>query len=270
MLGILCSKTLRATDIRFLNDYQEFEMGFNHIIDILKERINSNFHKDEKLNDSIKNIYIVLQKFIYEDLETRRSYITSFTDKKDNLRQWMAYGKANASYCIGFKAEIFDLFKKKHRRMREFAYHFKPVSYDGNKVAQHILEPKTLLSELNKLLENGKNRQEASKKAADLIINELMFSVCSVKPGQFIDESESRLIFQTRCPDVHPKKINFSERSGIVVPHIDISFDYDWIEEIIIGPNIQKELAEKGLKSLLESKEINCKITHTQCTLRQF
>lgn len=276
--NILLNGTLRATDIRFLNDYREFDEGLKHVENRLIE-LSNNFGRLGLSNrevDAVKKFYETLSIFLPLNARNRYSYVTSFTDKRDRLSQWMAYGKSNASYCIGFKSDFFQFFKEKFRvegqkeLISDLSYNFKEVSYEGIEYVNSIIESNDIFEAVNNAIMLN---HTATQLLAPLhkIYNELMYAICSIKPKEFADESEFRLIFQTRKIGAMPNILQFYDRSGIVVPFIDYAFDYKWIEEIIIGPNIQKDLARKGLETLLRAKGIDPDIIkHTECTLRQY
>ncbi|WP_435782893.1 hypothetical protein [Cellvibrio sp.] len=189
----------------------------------------------------------------------------------------MSYGKMNASYCIGFKSDFFDALKGKLSTTPTsgLSYAFEKVSYEGHQHVNSIIAIENIILRIDAAIsgndvDNDELMDDFASKLVDEMIEKIMFAACAIKPKEFTDESESRLIFLTNEAKIAPQNIQICERSGILIPFIDFEFDYEWIEEIIIGPNIQTDLAQKGLESLLKSKGINCKVTPTTCTLRQF
>jgi hypothetical protein len=58
-------------------------------------------------------------------------------------------------------------------------------------------------------------------------------------------------------------------KSGIIAPYRAIPFPKNSIEEIIVGPSENKDLAVKGLRSLLSSLDYNVKVSSTETSFRR-
>lgn len=270
LLGIIESRELRATDIYFLNDFREFTHGMDQVRGLLDKAVANYQKRVGQMNKNVKTIYDLLQR-IYPMNANYNHYITSFTDQRDNLRQWMSYGKSNASYCIAFKAGFYDSIKVPEGMISVMD----KVNYDPFDHKQRTNLDEKIIEDFRLAIEN--KTDSPIRKIVTKQLRTLYAFNCTFKTSEFRDESETRFIFQLNSqastdhdtPN-YSNLVKFTERAGILIPHINIPFELKWIEEIIIGPNIQKEFAETGLKSLLSARGVNCKVSHTACTLRQF
>lgn len=265
LIGILKSKKLWATNINFLNDYNEYKIGIETLKKICDKHIN--LEVEEKHAD-LEAFYKSFLKTFYEkmliNLNERNHYIVSFTKSRDNLRQWMSYGAKNSSYAIGFDYEKLKNIKLGESSIasEHFTYCLHDVAYNMDDIEKHL----SLESIYQGILVNKDNIHNYTIS----LINHILIGLCALKEPTFIDENETRMVLQDRKVGVFSEKIQYRSQAGVITPYIDVPFEYDSIVEIIIGPNTHKELASKGLMSLLKSHGIDCKINYTECSLRQF
>jgi|WetSurMetagenome_2_1015567.scaffolds.fasta_scaffold202366_1 hypothetical protein len=123
LLGILESKSIWATHVRYLNDASEFTHGLSIAAQCIKAiRINlesnlKGFPDDtSRLNARHKAEDIMLEDISHflSDLQKVPVYVACFFDDEenehllesqgvgDNLGQWRAYSKKSTGFCIGF------------------------------------------------------------------------------------------------------------------------------------------------------------------------
>lgn len=265
LIGILKNKNLWATDINFLNDYNEYKIGIKALKKVCDDLINREIVENHA---HLKAVYVeflkIMRNSITENLNSRNHYIVSFTNSRDNLRQWMSYGASNSSYAIGFNKEKLKNIKLGGDEIasNQYAYSLNDVAYDISNIEKKLSIDQVVKNIKASKIENGRY-------ALDLV-NELLFGLCALKEHSFNDENETRMVLQDRKIGVFSETIQYRTQAGVITPYIEIPFDYDAIEEIIIGPNMHNELASHGLKCLLNSYGIDCVIKHTECSLRQF
>ena len=258
LIGILTRRKIWATDIEFLNDYEELLVGIKElgrVAKVNKEKMNGNNPYEKSLFD----FYDIYEKNLRKNISSIRIFIASFTKTRDNLRQWMAYGRPNSSYSIAFKGNMLNDVEK--IRSDGLKYCQKDVDYELDTLLSRSLDATFLKEKISE----GNPLDEVLKR----VFNDGMFGCCSVKRKEFSDENESRLIFQAKVDSTACLNSSFRNWGGIIVPYIEVPICIESIDEIIIGPNVNKFLAEKGLNNLLKSNGINPKISHSDCTLRQ-
>ena len=259
LIGILENNSIWATDIEFLNDYEEFLVGLREIKDVIERNRNS-----QKNIVEVADMYDLLGRVLRENLLGRNTFIASFTKTRDNLRQWMSYGKPNSSYSIGFDPGVLENMPLDPLRHRsdELAYSLKNVDYELDTLISRTLN----FDNLKKML-LGKN---FSAEILHKVVNDVMFGCCLVKRKHFSDENEVRMVLQTRKMDMPYSKSRFRNWGGVATPYINVPIPMHSIKEIIIGPSISRDLAKLGVARLIRQKNIACDISHSECTLRQY
>ncbi len=96
--GILASKELWATEIRFLNDSTEFATAIDAVARELRARLDDLDSAEER--ERAEGIFRDL-----ESLEEAEYFVTSLTEEHDDLNQWRAYGGAHTGFALGFNVE---------------------------------------------------------------------------------------------------------------------------------------------------------------------
>lgn len=264
LLGIIGTQSIWATDINFLNDFEEFSIGKKVI------RKSIDYHRDElikknpgKLTNSLMYLfYNSLASLTEKNANSREYYITSFTKKRDYIRQWMSYGNKNSSYSIAFDKSEFlqEISINNEIRKNKLQYTVNDVSYSHREI----------LEELNFNHLFALIKEEGGEQKIIDLIDKIDSKICSIKHENFSDEDEVRAIAKTIESNSICANKKFRTQSGVITPYTEIPFPKNLIKEIIIGPNNNKECAELGVRKLLKLHGIECKITHTRCTLRQF
>ena len=95
LTGVLGSKHLWATDIRYLNDTTEATFGKQRLDQLLAEDNTHGFPVPEALK--------VFRRIWRNFRLTRRPFVACFCSAPDLLSQWRGYGKLG--YSIGFEKE---------------------------------------------------------------------------------------------------------------------------------------------------------------------
>ena len=269
LLGILNNNSLWATHIHFLNDIKELHSGverLNLFLEQEKKMVNELITDNELLDlhpalrflctsydQTINDLNFLLNEKI--DI-----YIISFTDKKDNLRQWMSYCPPNGGYCIEFNEEVFD--NMTNLLSNNIMSKLMPVSYEGIN-CENYLSIKNVLSDIFK----QKGDIDSLKNYIIDRNKNILFDCCSSKENMFQDESEKRIIIQASKQN---NSIKHRTKSGVIIPYIEYIFNPSCIKSIWIGPNLNKELARAGIEKLLKTKNITCKIEESICSLRSY
>ncbi|WP_247841896.1 DUF2971 domain-containing protein [Pseudomonas sp. MWU12-3103b] len=258
LTGIIQRQALWATDIGFLNDSREMFAG----IDLIRRRcdhISTIETTDKKIQNAIREFYGQIPEFVEKNLIKRNIYIISFSKARDNLRQWMSYCPKNAGYSIELDSNkvladgMLEYEKKVVCRLEEVDYHEERIN--------EILV-------LNKIFSSTEVALANLEQVFLSLANELFFHCCAVKPKEFYDEQETRLVIHSRMEKTH--EASFRTRAGIIIPYFEYPIEHSSIKEITIGPNINMSLARKGLEMFLEKHSITCKVRESKCSLRNF
>lgn len=259
LMGIVKNQGLWATDVRFLNDSMEMHAGLQLVYrrcHELRDQVRNRPEHEVRLTEEL---YGILPAFMRKNLEQRNVYIVSFSEARDNLRQWMAYCPKNAGYAIEFAHEAL-LVDGSFEEKKGVVCRLEKVDYDEQEI-DSIISPEAIINQIRK---SNYNVQDATL----ITVNKLIFHICAVKAPAFYDERETRLIIQSKATKEHP--VEFRSRAGLIIPYFDYPAPRSLIREITIGPNVNMELARQGLENFLDAHSVKCSIQESNCSLRVF
>lgn len=259
LMGIVRG-TIWATNIRYLNDDQEFKHAVALVKDLLSKSIISKGHPDyarkevfvDELTKKLASI-----EFIYPDY----IFTASFSEKTDLLSQWRGYCPSNNGYCIsidieGLVSDVQERFKK--------ARLLKCV-YDDNEKSKQIKEL------LNRFWRKYKNSSISTSKMLDSLTPELLILASHFKHSSFAEEAEHRIVVELNGNE---GLTNFRDGKYSITPYIELPVEKRHIKSICIGPTSRPELANSGLTAFLEKEYavpsflLDVNITHSQTPYR--
>lgn len=277
LLGILKSKAIWATHLRYLNDLEEYSVGVR-LVERVIEKTRSQGLIEKETESSFKSILKTLSSCDF--------YAASFSraNDGDDLNLWRAYASSLPGYSLGFSQEKLRMvIRPRSDGTNPGMSWLSEVFYISR---EEVSEPKligsyrpvpTITSLIGYLRLNSykndagfgvnfedtvaaiQNNIEAVKKVSLL----LMSILPTLKDAGFSDEIESRII-QTRfdgAPSNSSNPVQFHHGNWSIVPHIEIplSFGIDSplvIERIVVGPCPHHAEAVKATQILLSSKGI--------------
>jgi hypothetical protein len=102
-IGIIENKCLWATDIRFLNDSEEFIHGCKLVKKIVKKlQLGETSHE---FNEKFLSFLLAsVESLVNDDNSLFTSYIISFSTQNDSLNQWRAYS-GDSGYALGWEID---------------------------------------------------------------------------------------------------------------------------------------------------------------------
>lgn len=116
--GILGSKSIWATHVRYLNDESEFVHGWEKAWNSILEKIrNREFpDKDPSFKKSFEKVFSTFRREVMKDPRRGAYYVACFTCDNafdpqgpsfdgDRLSQWRAYSKGGFGFSLGFDAD---------------------------------------------------------------------------------------------------------------------------------------------------------------------
>jgi len=257
LLGIVQSQGFWLSDIRFLNDVEEYDNGKIFSLDVienfLKNSDYSYFHS--VLKEAIKNLNEPLKSTYY---------IASFSKKKDNLEQWRAYANGVDGVALVFSNESKNM-------LSHFEIH--PIM----KIGKIIYDDETKLDVISKIIDiyanEYKNIDESTKvkyKATSFesdwaddmtgVLSEL-FTV--FKNSAFEAEDEVRIIMHS-VPIQRGGKLNYRIANGRIIPYFNSADLYDEsfvehygtralpLKEIIVGPIANQKITIESIEVFLK------------------
>lgn len=260
LLGILRSRSIWASSVRFLNDYSEFYHALRHAREIAWQY----FHEQE---DYLEYFGFLLQRSI-GNIRPGNVFVSSFSEKPDLLSQWRGYCPEGNGFCLGFDRVLLEKYcQEKGIILAKCLYggesqneEVKSVIASGVAIFPGM---KLTYAEFSKLsikdkliaLEDYRKEidgpfAEQADEALSVIRESLIEMAPRFKHQGFHEEAEWRII----AGDMNGP-IEFRSGSSYLIPYISLSVLLDnapMLREVIVGPNPNQDRASASLKMALD------------------
>lgn len=209
---------LRATNCMYLNDTQEIKEGLASVQRVLKLNIGTDIFNNH--------------------------YITSFSQKSDDICMWGMYAAGGYGCAIGMRD---DILTKCYRLAVKCIY--------GNEKIDENLLNFTNLSKNGCLTYIGKNQDIMQKQVNDVQIllrlfsmNTTILSTClGSKNSAYAYEAETRYVVE--CDN--KSYVKFRNKNGIIVPFVEIEIPKEALGSIVIGPTNNSLLTRNSIEKFL-------------------
>lgn len=279
--GILSSKTLRFTNIKYMNDKDEIIAG----LDSMAKACSASEEEREKL----------LSAFISHGTQT---FICCFSLEEDSLPMWNYYTKEinNQGYNIEFDdKKLVESILRDNPVLDGCDFAFGTVDYSKDNdseysktITKEILSSMELsISKLFLTVVKGTREKESSnidetalknwedkivdtekkRKLNDLPIYFYNGEKCNfdknasgnylyfVKRDYFKQEREFRIVITVPdelLPKMAKERIyKFRVSNGVLVPYIELKFTEDVVKSITISPTVQSDLVELSIQDFI-------------------
>jgi hypothetical protein len=249
LLGIIKDRSIRATDINFLNDSKEFSIGQELIEDVLKKsKFNlGSIQIDESKNSLIDGLLKVLKS------EIIKTYVCSFSEKKDELSQWRGYCSNDIGFSLGFNVcKMLECTKSEKGILLQCQY----KESNQREIIETVIETWSTYECSKKLLNQETIKSEDKKKCIHLLFLMLFRIAPLLKHESFYEEAEWRLVF------IDTKQMKFRPGKSMIIPYINFDLADNPFDSIYHSPTPHRELAKDSLDRLLETNEFNSCITY--------
>ena len=285
--SILRNKTLRFTNIKYMNDKDEIIAG----LDSIAKDCNASDEVREQMRLAITNLGMQL-------------FVCCFSLKEDSLPMWNYYTKEinSQGYNIEFDdKKLVESILRSNPVLDGCSFSFGNVDYskDNDSEYSHILTNGLLSSmevaiskiflavvtEMSKKQASGIDQsalRELEKKVSDsereqkldnLPVYVYQGEQCSfekaalsdclsfIKRDCFNQESEFRIVISV--PDELLDKLSemgvykFRAGNGILIPYIELKFSENAVKSITISPTVQSDLVESSIRDFLQYCKYN-------------
>jgi hypothetical protein len=236
LLGILQSKELWLSSIRYMNDASEMSLGHERFREVCEE-----FKAKRNPGPRFQELLDTLLRLGDADIQMD-AFIFCLCEEKDLLSQWRGYAEGGGGVAIEFKARSI--------LPPQQGLALQPVLYSGW-AQREILETllKVFRKHLNKLDASG----DPQKKRGLLndACNAFAMTLPLVKNDAFREEKEWRLLKVTHR-SLQELRVSHRVSNGLVVPYMRLPLaDPLPIESIVVGPSAHQDLLAEGIKDLL-------------------
>lgn len=242
LMGIISSETLWATNIKFLNDEQEFQHALELIRGLIPKSKITPDHRDHA-------VYTQFVEQLVEELDGLDKYVTesiytfSFSQETDLLSQWRGYCPENNGFCLVFNIdETFEHVKKKYENV-----HLMECVYEED------IKQKQIKVLLNKYWSQflAASSKDTKKEKIDLLAKEVMLLASYFKHPSFSEEREKRIVV---IVDYAPHSgLQFRKGRFSLIPYMSLPAPRLCIKKVCIGPTANKVLAKRALEMFLET-----------------
>ncbi|MFE5786083.1 DUF2971 domain-containing protein [Rhodococcus erythropolis] len=279
LMSILRTQTLWATDAIYLNDTREIRYGIKKFKQVLNSYTPTNDAESWAVRAASVQIDDI-EKSLY-DGDSRRVYVTCFSEKSDSLSQWRGYGSSGSGFAIGFDRKLLadlrydvesvvDPLKIIHTSMRDDlesamssivdpfgidrfnsksivgwakTFDVYPVEY-GNKKARSACD-----SLVESIVEDRSITGLPKQWPQIFIATVGVERLCLIKDKSFKDEREWRVVVAEFLRKPIPE---FRSNATLgVVPYIVLKLPPNAIKSIVVGPGRHANIRGESVKQLL-------------------
>lgn len=241
LLGIIGKRQIWATHSQYLNDRREYKHALGLVCEEIERLLVSANHESRS----------VLQK-MKEGISGNESInvcVCSFSEERDSLSQWRAYGAGTSGFAIGFSDDCLAAVTRK------LDWFLAPCIYD-------LSEQRVLIKSLvEEVLEESMERKnttetELEKKywARGASLGAYLHRYALIlKDPSFREEREWRII--SRPLMCERELFDFREGSSLLVPYYKVPLDGDGlafrVHEVVVGPTPDEERSKGSVRSFL-------------------
>ena len=246
LIGICASRSLRATNLRFMNDAKELTHAWKLMRGVLteaKERATLSAQLD--LIDEIERATST-EWAGYPDF-----YSVSFTANGDLLSQWRGYGSSGGGYAIGFDPAGLVQPPSPYPQPERFLHR---VIYDQDVQLRFLRSAADAMLALFAAVDPTESSVTKSRARVFSAMGELVGFAFGFKDPAWAEEQEWRAVHVR--PNGELPGVEFRPDSGVAMPYISLAMGTDPegrlpIRHIVQGPRINSDLAAKSLELLL-------------------
>lgn len=194
-------------------------------------------------------------------------YICSFSTDGDSLPMWNYYSKSShyEGYALGIDVAKWE---ERVKELNGCALDIRRVIYDEKDKIKKIDE---IVSECEKDLKNESIQKILSTiLGTEYIEQNLSLRIARLqlvfKDKHFSHENEVRVILQIpKDKKITPK---YRTGNGYIIPYVEVLVPKEAITSVTVGPLLEKELAEKNVKEMMESRGCSCDVHTSKIPIR--
>jgi hypothetical protein len=261
LLGILKTRTLFASDLRFLNDEQEAIYAGEHVRRAIRDMpspASDPQHPQHNVQESFGRDFEEYRSALLRDLDRMvfPVYVACFCEKDDLLSQWRGYG-ADQGYAVEFVGGLGAIPAAQppdgpaEVRLEKVAY--------GDAAIEQTVQTAIRAIELDRSI--GHPGPHAHSMALELSV-----LMATAKHPGFSEEQEWRLIVADAFRGT--MDVQFRVGTNSLIPYVAIPICPRSIVGIRVGPGRHQKLRAEGIRRLAEERELEVDVSLSQIPFR--
>jgi hypothetical protein len=256
LAGIVRSKQIWCSNIRFLNDSKEYAHGLEAIANSFEAATSGEGKASAKLKAFVRAGLLDMLRRLAGTPEGLAPCVASLTTLSDDLSQWRGYG-GSPGICIRFDGQSLEA------RVKDSGAYLFPCFYRERDLLDMVQDVNDLADgqQLDVSAQDIDSFVKAVGVGIDEVVNFCHKSTCLFKAQAFAAEHEWRILIEG-----NRDRVNFRQRGGVIIPYVPIDL---WsessqcpIREIGIGPGEHQKLNEAAIRLLLDANDLDAVATN--------
>lgn len=268
LLGIVESRVLWASDVRYMNDSAEMKHSVDLVRDDVTRRLAEGHHHPKLLNQ-------FLEWITYRITNGHMLFGASFRSNGNLLSQWRSYSAPGKGVSIGFDPDDILL------RARDQSFQIGKCIYDSTVQRRLIEQIVDAVVDLADARGEGDDSAEGQPSrsyhpAFERVESDLLRIAALLKHPSFQEEEEWRIVSPV-ITDYVRSPVLFREGASMLVPYFEFkltsgSGEPISLEHLFLGPTLNINLSMDSLKLYLAKQGINPRrgISYCQIPYRQW
>jgi hypothetical protein len=264
LLSIVDTKSLWATNVHYLNDSSESELGLALMSQVAEEArrtaagIDAEFlaYFADWLNGRVFEIASV--------------YVLCFSESHNQLSQWRGYTQHGRGVCLSIDSRLLV------QRMQVQGWTFQHSRYDQR---SQLAWAEAILARMRREVGVKTEGQKGDAKGAFEAVlqgknlSDLLQVAATIKNEGFAEEHELRFI--SPMIDAGDNRVRYRPGRTALIPYIEFQLaepaDQLAIQEIMVGPSPTQHLTQSAIAGLVKQKRLRepCLISRSQIPYRE-
>ncbi|PTL36164.1 hypothetical protein CLG94_05750 [Candidatus Methylomirabilis limnetica] len=240
-MGIVQSAEIWATHTQYLNDRREYL----HAVDMVRDQIQIKAMRafgDPNLRSILQDMENGL-----DGIEGMNVCVCSFSEERDSLSQWRAYGGGSSGFSIGFSGDFLT------EVAGQEGWYLAPCIYDPKAQSDLVSALVQEVIEENVARESAETKEEVMLPLGGNLNAYLHRYAPILKDYSFREEREWRLI--SRPLSCTFDAFDFREGSSMLTPYYRLRLGADPtalnIQEVVVGPTPHPDQSSRSTRSFL-------------------
>jgi hypothetical protein len=239
LLGIIGKREIWATHTQYLNDRREYKHALELVVDEIDELLTTADQQSRSVLQEMRNGL--------PGIESMNVCVCSFSEERDSVSQWRAYGSGTSGFAIGFPGDFLAAAVKKKQ------WYLARCIYDPPEQRALIRSLVEEVFEQNVERESAVETEEGCVPLGGNLCAYLNRYAPILKDRSFSEEREWRII--SRPLMCSSELFDFREGRSLLIPYYrfpladkELTFR---VHEVVVGPTPDEQRSKMSVKSFL-------------------